>query len=214
MMEYLTSLQQINNTHPTDMKYTNKKNAHLLNDLLLLIRKLDRTRTVQLMISNQADFSPGMYNATERERKVIKKWKKIHKMRRDRAEKLHQIAVSNANMALDLGGECSGNVTRTIIWKGKPNAKTIETAVDGGGKSNAHVIRLELAGVVEMEKYPELLACSSERGLPIIALYRVRRNPGIFQAIWVANNGGKIKSVKGWIVYDNASTLAYHVRRC
>lgn len=170
------------------MKYT-LKNMHLLKDLKALIRTLDLTRNAEMLTSN---------------------WKKVPKLRRARVAKLHQIALSNANSALDLTG-CSDGVTRTIIWGGKASAKTIQDANAGDvGFATTHVVRLELAGVLEMEKNPELLACASNRGLPIIALYRMPRNPGIFQAIWVANQGAKIKSVSGWITYDNARNITFY----
>lgn len=194
------------------MKHTLKKNMHLLKDLKALIRTLDLTGNVQLLTDNQADIPPEMlYDTAEAEPKSASHWKKVPEQRRARATNLYQIAASNANMALALGGECSVSVTRTIIWGGKASAKTIPDAVDGGGNSGTtHVVRIDFAGLVAMEKNPELLVRASNLGLPVISLYPMPRNPGIFQAIWVANHDGKIKSVSGWITYDNSCNITFY----
>lgn len=204
------------------MKHTSKKDTHLINDLHLLVRKLEHTRKYDLMLANRKKSDCKTDHASleffrEQGRLFMrvwtakKKWKNVPKERRDRAANAYRIANTNATLALDLDRTHSADRDRKIIWRGRTEAKTIQTPDKVGGNfQTAHIIRLEAAGVLLMEKLPQILSNSAQLGLPVIALFRVPLNPGIFNATWVTIKAGKIKSVEGWIAYDRSRNLICH----
>ena len=198
------------------------RNTHLRKDLEALIAWLTATNKAD-SLNDQLDLDrPVSYSAVADALTVAlqaaKAWQQIPRKRRLRAENLHKIVLKTAESAFELGGYYSGQTTRSIIWKGPPAAKTVRDTGERYCKSEwwcrtdaTHTLDLDFDGVLAMERYAELLDQSAAEGLPIIALYRLKRRPHVYQVVWAQQGKGKtIKSVSGWIAYDPARNLMYH----
>jgi hypothetical protein len=194
-------------TQTKTMKHNQNKHSNLIDDLDLLISSLKLSkRTNQMYAVYDAKKDSDSYQKETRaylaEKKSMKKWMKTPKIRREHALKVYQIAMSNARLALDLGGKTSSNIERKALWRSQTNATTTH---------DAHIVHLHSAGVVEMEKAMDVLAYSADCGLPVIELYRESGDPNVYRAAWVTTNKAmKLKKVDGWIAYDKTRDLVCH----
>lgn len=194
------------------------------------LRKDLEALTVWLTASDNADYchdnldrdKPASYEAMAEALTLAlqakKIWYRIPRKRRLRAENLYGIVQKSANDAFALGGCYSGETTRKIIWEAPPAARTVRnsgkpySSRERWCRTDAtHILDLNFEGVLAMERNAELLDQSAAEGLPIIALYRLKRRPHVYQAVWAQKGKGKtISAVSGWIAYDPERKLMYH----
>lgn len=201
---------------------TPTRNTHLRKDLEALIAWLAATSKAD-SLHDKIDRSVPVSHSAMAEALIAtleadKTWHQIPKKRRLRAENLHKIAIKAAESALELGGVYSGKTTKEIIWEGPAFASTSRSSGDSYSRNKwqcrtdaNHEIHLDFDGLLAMELNAALLEQSAEEGLPVIALYREKRRPHVYQAIWAQKGAGKgITSVDGWIAHDPARSLMCH----
>lgn len=198
------------------------KHTHLRNDLEALTTWLIANKEADSLHDKIDRDNPTSYSAAAEaltaEIKAKKTWLQIPQKRRLRAERLYEIAIKNAVTALALGGLYSGKTTKEIMWSGLASASTIRNSGDSYSRNKwqhrtdaNHRIYLDLDGLLAMEHNVDLLEQSTKEGLPVIALYKLKKIPHVYKAIWVKQGTGKtIADVFGWIAYDPVSQWLYH----
>ena len=198
------------------------RNTPLRKDLEALIAWLTATNKADSLHDKLDRAKPDSYSAVADALFVAlhakKAWHQIPRKRRLRAENLHKTVLKTAESAFELGGSYSGETSRKINWEGPPAARTVRDkgerycGSEWWCRTNAtHTLDLDFDGVLAMERNAELLDQSAAEGLPIIALYRLKRRPHVYQAIWAQKGKGKtISTVNGWIAYDPTRNLMYH----
>lgn len=201
---------------------TPTRNTNLRKDLEALIAWLAATNKADSLHDQLDGTKPVSYSAVADASTVAlhakKAWHQIPRKRRLRAENLHKIVVKTVESAFELGGYYSGETTNEIIWEGPASASTIRRSGDSYRRNKwqcrtdaNHEIHLDYDGLLAMEHNAALLEQSTEEGLPIIALYRLKRRPHVYQAVWAQKGTGKaITAVSGWIAYDSARNLMCH----
>lgn len=121
--------------------------------------------------------------------------------RRDWAKEAKKWAEDQARLALDLGGNYSGDTSRSIRWGDCSLARTATGYGDKYSRSckfwktNAeHVVQLCVEDVVRLDDCKAIAERSAGEGLPVIG----KRDDGRF--VWAkAGKGKSIESESGWI---------------
>jgi hypothetical protein len=196
--------------------------THLRNDLEALTTWLTANKKADSLHAKIDCHNPTSYSAAAEaltaDIKAEKAWLQIPRKRRFRAEHLYGIALKNAITALALGGLYSGKTTEEIIWSGLASASTTRNSGDSYSRNKwqhrtdaNHRIYLDLDGLLAMEHNVELLKQSAEEGLLVIALYKLKKIPHVYKAVWVKQGTGKtIVDESGWIAYDPVRQCMYH----
>lgn len=151
-------------------------------------------------------------------------WKSQAKSQRDYAIAAVNSAVALGEAAVRLGGSYSGSTDRSVAWGDALVARTVTSDGDRYShrctyrKTDArHEVTLTPEGVVDLVASPELIAASSDEGLPLIAY-----NAATGAAAWVTVRNKRLTAERGWIataggdgdfvIYHSTESMDHAVR--
>lgn len=138
----------------------------------------------------------------------------IPKARRLAASRDIEIAGEIARRAALLGGDYSGETTRSFVWADIGGSAAASTHTYSGEQYSRsckyrkmdarHVVTLDPAGIPFLVDSVQLRAASQAEGLPLIALYPNG------SAAWVIVKGKALRAQCGFVAFDAAHNLCYH----
>lgn len=151
-------------------------------------------------------------------------WKSQAKPQRDYATAAVETAMRLGDVAVRLGGFYSGSTDRSVTWGADLAARTVTSDGDRYSrrctykKTDArHEVVITADGMVDLIDSPELVAASSDEGLPLVS-YRAATGA----AAWVVVRHKRLAIERGWVataggdgdfvIYHSTESMDHAVR--